>query len=207
MSRQPKNVLVIPYYFNKGDILYALFKRSDLDHWHGIAGGVEKREDILEAVKRESYEEAGISTNSKFIELDSETSISREWFDEDWDDHVFVVTEYSFGVEVKSQEFSLSPEHKNFKWFSYEEAMDKLKWDSNKTALWELNKRLKKNMNKHRMHLYKEPFEMIKSGKKKIEIRLNDEKRQKLKIGDTIVFSKLPDCKDKIEVKVTGPMC
>ncbi len=33
------------------------------------------------------------------------------------------------------------------------------------------------------------PFEMIKSGQKTIELRLNDEKRQKLKVGDTIVFT------------------
>ncbi len=79
--------------------------------------------------------------------------------------------------------------------------MDKLKWDSSKTALWKLNKRV--NTNRHKMHLNKEPFEKIKSGKKKIEVRLNDEKRQKVKIGDTIIFSKLPDCKEKIKVKVT----
>lgn len=202
MSRQPKNILVIPYYFNKGDILYGLFNRSDLDCWQGIAGGVEEGESILEAATRESFEEAEISVESEFIKLDSKASIPREWFDEDWNDHVFVVTEYSFGVEVKNKEINLSTEHKKFGWFNYEEAMDKLKWDSNKTALWELNKRLNRDV--HKMHLNKEPFEMIKSGEKKIEIRLNDEKRQKVKIGDTIIFSKLPDCNEKLEVKVTG---
>ncbi len=33
------------------------------------------------------------------------------------------------------------------------------------------------------------PFEMIKRGQKTIELRLNDEKRQKLKVGDEITFS------------------
>ena len=41
----------------------------------------------------------------------------------------------------------------------------------------------------HQMKLHTEPFEMIKSGRKTIELRLWDEKRQRIKIGDTIVFT------------------
>ena len=40
----------------------------------------------------------------------------------------------------------------------------------------------------HYMKLYNEPFQMIKKGEKTIELRLNDEKRRKVKKGDTIVF-------------------
>ncbi len=40
----------------------------------------------------------------------------------------------------------------------------------------------------HQMKLHTEPFKMIKSGEKTIELRLYDEKRQKIKIGDEIVF-------------------
>ena len=40
----------------------------------------------------------------------------------------------------------------------------------------------------HHMKLYNAPFRMIKKGEKTIELRLNDEKRRKVKIGDTIVF-------------------
>ena len=38
------------------------------------------------------------------------------------------------------------------------------------------------------MKLHNEPFELIKSGKKIIELRLYDEKRQKIKVGDVIEF-------------------
>lgn len=38
------------------------------------------------------------------------------------------------------------------------------------------------------MHLQPSPFEKIKNGTKVIEIRLNDEKRKRLTIGDTVVF-------------------
>ena len=41
----------------------------------------------------------------------------------------------------------------------------------------------------HRMNLNPAPFEMIKSGKKTIELRLWDEKRQKIGIGDSILFT------------------
>ncbi len=41
----------------------------------------------------------------------------------------------------------------------------------------------------YKMHLREKPFVMIKSGSKNIEMRLYDEKRQKIKVGDTILFS------------------
>lgn len=37
---------------------------------------------------------------------------------------------------------------------------------------------------KYEMKLNNEPFNSIKSGMKTIEMRLNDEKRQKLNVGD-----------------------
>ena len=54
----------------------------------------------------------------------------------------------------------------------------------------------------HKMKLYESPFERIKNGTKTIEFRLFDEKRQKIKIGDKIEFSKLPDLQEKILVDV-----
>lgn len=41
----------------------------------------------------------------------------------------------------------------------------------------------------HAMKLDPSPFEMIKSGQKTIELRLYDEKRRQIKIGDAIVFT------------------
>lgn len=42
---------------------------------------------------------------------------------------------------------------------------------------------------KHEMKLNNEPFECIKNGTKTIELRLNDEKRKLLKVGDYIEFT------------------
>ncbi len=44
---------------------------------------------------------------------------------------------------------------------------------------------------KYKMKLKSEPFIKIANGNKTIELRLNDEKRQLLKIGDTIEFTNL----------------
>lgn len=51
------------------------------------------------------------------------------------------------------------------------------------------------------MRLHKEPFELIKNGSKTIELRLYDEKRQMINLGDTITFENRSDG-DKIQVKV-----
>ena len=51
------------------------------------------------------------------------------------------------------------------------------------------------------MRLHKEPFELIKNGSKTIELRLYDEKRQMISVGDTIIFENRSDG-DEIKVKV-----
>lgn len=54
----------------------------------------------------------------------------------------------------------------------------------------------------HKMKLNESPFDRIKSGEKTVEFRLFDEKRQQIKIGDQIEFSKLPDLTEKLLVDV-----
>ena len=41
----------------------------------------------------------------------------------------------------------------------------------------------------YQMNLYPEPFDLIKVGSKKVEMRLFDEKRRKLSVGGLIVFT------------------
>lgn len=54
------------------------------------------------------------------------------------------------------------------------------------------------------MKLNDEPFKNIKTGNKTIELRLYDEKRRSLKIGDYIIFSRVSNSDDRIAVKVKG---
>ncbi len=54
----------------------------------------------------------------------------------------------------------------------------------------------------HHMKLNKSPFDKIFNGEKKIELRLNDEKRQQVKEGDFIEFTQIGDEKRKMTVLV-----
>lgn len=52
------------------------------------------------------------------------------------------------------------------------------------------------------MRLTVGPFEKLRRGSKKVELRLYDEKRKKIKIGDTIIFVNVTDPKDTLMTRV-----
>ena len=60
---------------------------------------------------------------------------------------------------------------------------------------------------RHTMHLQPEPFQKIASGDKTIELRLYDEKRQQIHIGDAIEFCCLESGDPPIWVRVTALHC
>ncbi len=55
----------------------------------------------------------------------------------------------------------------------------------------------------HQMKLKHIPFTAIQGGQKTLELRLYDEKRQKIKIGDTIVFTQT-ETGEQLHVEVIG---
>jgi ASC-1-like (ASCH) protein len=56
---------------------------------------------------------------------------------------------------------------------------------------------------KHEMRLKDDPFRKIWDGKKTIELRLYDEKRRCVQVGDTIAFTRMSGGKECITVCVT----
>ena len=54
----------------------------------------------------------------------------------------------------------------------------------------------------HRMQLDERPFNRIKDGFKTIELRLFDEKRQLLKVGDEIIFQNRNNRLETISIKI-----
>ncbi len=56
----------------------------------------------------------------------------------------------------------------------------------------------------HEMKLQPEYYNFILNGTKRIEIRLFDEKRQQIKIGDTIKILKEPELNESFNAKVIG---
>ena len=57
-------------------------------------------------------------------------------------------------------------------------------------------------MKKHVMNLTPAPMQEIRTGNKTIELRLNDEKRKQISVGDTIKFINTEDSNDTLRVKV-----
>lgn len=55
-----------------------------------------------------------------------------------------------------------------------------------------------------KVHLHPDVFEIVKKGVKDVEVRINDEKRRQLNVGDTLVFLKRPLEEEEIRAKVVG---
>lgn len=139
-------VLVIPYRVIDNIPQYCIFRRADCDVWQFVAGGGEDDETPLDAARRETFEEAGVESD-RWDALQSlcylPVTVISEKVRTHWGRDVFVIPEYAFGVECTG-EIRLSDEHTEYGWLGYDSAYDRLKWDSNRTALYELNRRLTK---------------------------------------------------------------
>jgi len=144
MSRAPYNTLTIPYRWRNGVLEFAVFYRRDSCMCQFIAGGGEDEETPLAAAQREAREEASIeASEADWIELDARASIPRTAFpNAPWPETVHVVTEHSFAVLATGLAIRLSHEHERYQWLRYDQADRELTWDSNRVALFELNRRL-----------------------------------------------------------------
>lgn len=141
--RAPFQILAIPYR-SGAEPAYCVLHRSDLDQWQFVAGGGEDDETPLEAAVREISEETGIKTDG-VIQLTSmayvPANVISERHRQYWAKNIYVLPEYHFAFECVS-ELKLSNEHIGCEWLSFDDAMARLTWDSNKTALYELCCRL-----------------------------------------------------------------
>lgn len=145
--RAPFQTLTILYKKENNETLYGIFLREKEKIWQFVSGGGEDKETPIQTVKREIWEETGLKVNEEDItKLDSRTTIpvvniAKKFL---WGENVYVVPEYTFAIELnKDTKIILSDEHEKMEWVNYNNAMKKLKYDSNKTALWEVNERLK----------------------------------------------------------------
>ena len=150
MARARYQVLVIPYCITDGQVRFCAFRRKDLDIWQFIAGGGEDEDaSIIESARREAFEEAGIPVTCSYSPLDTCCSIPANCFRDSeklWGRDCFVVPEYAFALRVGQKNIMLSEEHTEYRWADYETVRGLLQYDSNRTALWELDRRLKLGM-------------------------------------------------------------
>ena len=141
--RAPFQILAIPYKLEP-ILQYCVLHRSDIDQYQFVAGGGEDDEKPIEAAAREIYEETSVKavnimplTSMAYIPANVISKKHRDL----WPHDTIVIPEYTFGFECDS-EIALSSEHTGLEWLTYDEAISRLTWDSNKTALYELNYRL-----------------------------------------------------------------
>jgi len=131
--RLPIQVEAIIFRRNGTVIEYLLLKRLPERNgfWQPVTGGVEEGETRDEALQREIMEETGVRNIVAVIEglyyfEFSDPNLNQE---------------YVYGVEVSSsEEIVLDPkEHSEYKWCSFQEALQLLHWKENKEALRKLN--------------------------------------------------------------------
>lgn len=142
--RAPFQILAIPYVIKNNLPLYCVFHRSDFDQWQFISGGGEDNEAPIQAAKREIFEESGINAE-EIMKLTSMCYIPTDIFSKhyvcNWVEDTYVIPEYTFAFNCVD-DIKLSNEHTEYIWLTYEEAKARLKWDSNRTAIYELDCRL-----------------------------------------------------------------
>jgi dATP pyrophosphohydrolase len=144
MSRAPFQVLVLPYRFVNDRREYCVFRRQDSGRWQGVAGGGEDDETPEPAARRELMEETGLELPVQRLQsmdtMPVTTFRNRRHYG--WPDDLYVVPQYTFGVDATGREVVLSDEHSGLAWLDYQVAHDLLFFQSNKNALWELDYRL-----------------------------------------------------------------
>lgn len=142
--RKRCQVLVLPYKKSEDEIKYGIFKRKDIGAWQGVAGGVETGETIIQTALRELAEETGVEINDDcLVPLKSKAEIPSENIRPDmWGDEG-TVPEYAFGVDLTGKEVEIGEEHVDMVWVVLSQALRKLRFESNKVALKELDELLK----------------------------------------------------------------
>lgn len=146
--RIPIQVLVYPVRKTNNDWEYLMLKRiiSRGGVWQGVTGAPENEETIAEGAKRELYEETGykaftlIKTDILYI-----IPMQDKWKD-NYPEDTEEIPEYLFIAKINEKDPpQIDPiEHDDWKWCYYEEALDLLSWENNKSALEFVHKFLRK---------------------------------------------------------------
>lgn len=103
-------------------------------YWQPVCGGVESRENLIETVIREVFEETGISNIKSILDLDYTFT-----YREVKEGELMEMQDYCFAVEINNvTNIKLSNEHEEYKWCSYDQAKEILKWEHNLIALEKL---------------------------------------------------------------------
>ena len=166
-----------------------LSRHKERDTWETQGGHIEQGETPLEAAKRELYEESGA------LEYDIRPLCDyRAWHEETGHGANGVV------FHAVIHKFGNMPDSEMAEIHEFVELPNNLTYPAITPTLFAY---LARKPQLHQMKLKRTPFEKIKNGSKTIELRLYDEKRQKVQVGDFIEFTCL-DGKLRLQTRVTA---
>ncbi|MEH6629365.1 MAG: NUDIX domain-containing protein [Halopseudomonas aestusnigri] len=112
-------------------------ERADLQlpsFWQGVTGGVEKDETLEDTVRREVKEETGISLNKIDITDFSYQYPIKDVWRHSYPKDATHITEYVFYAKVSANP-TLSDEHKEIKWVTFDEGLKLMTFGMNKESL------------------------------------------------------------------------
>jgi dATP pyrophosphohydrolase len=140
-------VVVVPFRVHANGSEYAVFRRADDDAWQWIAGGGEGAETPVQAARREAFEEAGVPAHTSLYRLRTVDSVPVADFVARtvWPPDTYVIRQHYFACDGESLTPTLSAEHTDSRWVGHDEAMRLLRYDGNRTALFELAERLRRH--------------------------------------------------------------
>lgn len=124
-----KSAGVIVFRRENNEVYYLLLKYG-WGHWGFIKGHIEKGEKEIETIKREAFEEAGI-TDLRFV-FGFKEKIEYDYFYRKQKRHKIV---YYYLAETKQKNIRLSYEHTDYIWLTYERALKKITYESDRNVL------------------------------------------------------------------------
>jgi len=153
--RIPIQVLIYPVRKNDENWEYLMLKRvkNRGGFWQGVTGAPENNETLSEGAIRELYEETAYSPLN-LIKTDISYIIPMEdrWIDI-YPEGTKEIPEYLFIAKIDDPSPpKIDPiEHNDWKWCTFEEAMDLLSLEDNKRALEYVQKFLRDGLNKEKI--------------------------------------------------------
>lgn len=130
-----KGIFLVVFRKENEKIFYLLLKRKM--HWHGwecVKGGVEKRESLRQAIKRELREEAGLRAG-KIINMNKNEKFLYPPGFRGWPGFKGMIY-WIFALETNSKKIKIDRiEHSGYKWLEYKKAYKKLTFNEQKRAL------------------------------------------------------------------------